>query len=1065
MKTRSKMTVKLMVAVGLAATLSAHAATFNSVTNGDWNTTDSWGTNTLPTASDDVVINGHAITNNGGASAECKSVTLDGTGSSLVVGTGQTLTTDAVTFKNWCGNVTGTGQVVIGPTKNLQVSYIDAGWIGISAQIVDNPSGDSAVTINTGNNEVNWTGSHTYKGGTTISGGQLNAQNVNCFGTGPVTVNGGTRLAYLQNQTNDLTINNGSLVSGGSGWNGTVNLPTGCSAGVSGIPVGGKITGPGGIYCWAGYGDVTFISSANDFAGGTTIASGTLTCTAPGALGTGPLTINVGGKADLNYVGNLQYVVLTINGVVMHPGTYGSTSSPAVNKDDTHFAGTGTVEVFAPANTAAIYTFGLPGLPAVIDQPSGNITWNVPVDYGNTSLAPDYTMPAGASGNPAPLTTEDFSGGPVKYTVTSADTSTNKDYYVTVNLLPPSGKVYVNIDNATRTGLVGPAGGLGEVWNQNPGANTGSALADSLGFPTSVGFNCGGYGPGTWGSPTLTLLTGAMYINSSANLVISGLTPGAKYDLFIPSYYWDGGSQAAFSTANTTTTVGTQYCDNGGGGGENTSWVQGVNYVLFENVEPDGDNNITVTYTGMNGAWAMLNGFQLVDLAKQADILTFTFPGATATTIDTAAHTVSVRVPYGTDLSGNIAADYTASPGATGTPVSHTARNFASPKTYSIVSQDTTVTNVYTVTVTVPSTPELLLNGSFEEGKAVSDGSGASVSLPSTDLPGWSGNFTQWYMNHWNGITAQDGTRYVNLILGTGTDVLSQSFAVTAGRVYTVSYYERIRGNGYMDTTLSVAAGTVTGTNGTPVPVSEGPAASIVQTTAVNADWTLHSFMFTPDTTTTATLSFGNDYVYGDHGDNDGVLLDNVSVLPAAPSSSGPTASFTGEPTNDWAPLTVSFTNTSTAGDAPIATNYWDFGDGSYFTNTTSANVTNTYASTGTYTVVLTVSDTNTLTSVATSNDYIMVTARPALTNPIMQSGQNGFYRDPEGHAMVRFTNAQYRVDYTLEYNDDLLLTNNWQPCSLPTNGVGALTLLETNFTAGVTQRFYRIKAQQQPYP
>ena len=63
--------------------------------------------------------------------------------------------------------------------------------------------------------------------------------------------------------------------------------------------------------------------------------------------------------------------------------------------------------------------------------------------------------------------------------------------------------------------------------------------------------------------------------------------------------------------------------------------------------------------------------------------------------------------------------------------------------------------------------------------------------------------------------------------------------------------------------------------------VSAGPAASIVQTTAVNGSWTQHTFKFTPNITTTATITFGNHYG-GGQGDNDGVYLDNVSV--AAPS-------------------------------------------------------------------------------------------------------------------------------------------------------------------------------------
>jgi len=83
-----------------------------------------------------------------------------------------------------------------------------------------------------------------------------------------------------------------------------------------------------------------------------------------------------------------------------------------------------------------------------------------------------------------------------------------------------------------------------------------------------------------------------------------------------------------------------------------------------------------------------------------------------------------------------------------------------------------------------------------------------------------------------------------------------------------------------MDTTVSVAAGTVTGAAGSPTSVSAGPAASIVQLSARNNDvWTAHTFTFTPNTTTTATISFANDPA-GDGGD--GVFLDNVSVTAAA---------------------------------------------------------------------------------------------------------------------------------------------------------------------------------------
>jgi PKD repeat protein len=80
-----------------------------------------------------------------------------------------------------------------------------------------------------------------------------------------------------------------------------------------------------------------------------------------------------------------------------------------------------------------------------------------------------------------------------------------------------------------------------------------------------------------------------------------------------------------------------------------------------------------------------------------------------------------------------------------------------------------------------------------------------------------------------------------------------------------------------------------------------------------------------------------------------------------------PVASFSGAPTNGFAPLPVVFTNLTTG-----ATNYlWDFGNG---TNSTATNPTNVYANAGAYSVKLTAvgaGGTNTLTR----TNYVVVQA------------------------------------------------------------------------------------------
>jgi len=249
----------------------AAPAIITSIAAGDWNTAGTWDLS-IPTSGDDVVINGKAITVNT-TPAGAALLTLSGA-TSIYVAAGQSLATDTVAFSN--GNnvaITGAGKVVIGPAKNLQVTSTSAQWTDINAQIVDNPSGASAVTIATGGGEVNWKGFNMYSGGTTINGGgQLNADNYSCFGSGPVVLNDVARLAYLRGQTNALTVNNGSLLGGS--WDGPITLPLACSAYANdGVNLNGKITGPGGITI---NNSAELTNATSDYTGKTVVNSGTL---------------------------------------------------------------------------------------------------------------------------------------------------------------------------------------------------------------------------------------------------------------------------------------------------------------------------------------------------------------------------------------------------------------------------------------------------------------------------------------------------------------------------------------------------------------------------------------------------------------------------------------------------------------------------------------------------------------------------------------------------------------------------------------------------------------------
>lgn len=149
-------------------------------------------------------------------------------------------------------------------------------------------------------------------------------------------------------------------------------------------------------------------------------------------------------------------------------------------------------------------------------------------------------------------------------------------------------------------------------------------------------------GTGGWGNPgdmadftsTLRMLQQGS-VNFGANgttqqLVITGLDSGKTYDLYIASAILITTNQrnrGEWSTTNTTSTVGSQEVDNryvdpndtnSGNGQNSTTWQQGNNYVLFEDVVPDVSGNITVNGFAITEAPTFdirlaLNGFQLVE--------------------------------------------------------------------------------------------------------------------------------------------------------------------------------------------------------------------------------------------------------------------------------------------------------------------------------------------------------------------------------------------------------------------------------------------------------------------
>ena len=193
---------------------------------------------------------------------------------------------------------------------------------------------------------------------------------------------------------------------------------------------------------------------------------------------------------------------------------------------------------------------------------------------------------------------------------------------------------------------------------------------------------------------------------------------------------------------------------------------------------------------------------------------------------------------------------------------------------------------------------------------------------------------------------------------------------------------------------------------------------------------------------------FTNDVIFASNGGNATNAVYGCGAMV-------PVAQFSASPTNGAAPLTVTFTDTSTG---TITNRSWAFGDAAT-TNTTATNVLHTYTLVGTNTVVLVVSGPVGMDA-QTQTNLIIVTLPPPAPEFLAGSGVS---LDPAtGQAVLAFA-ATNGYQYQIVYKDDLQSTNEWQPVEPP----GWLTATNTEpmtitdpGSASSTQRFYRLEAR-----
>lgn len=396
------------------------------------------------------------------------------------------------------------------------------------------------------------------------------------------------------------------------------------------------------------------------------------------------------------------------------------------------------------------------------------ITVNLKDANGFPVQGKDITL-AGSPGSaviiPAAPVTTDASGvaafsvssstvNTVVFTATDTTDSVTITQTASVNFLDAATPLAINFNVYNSAGtpvqddpatLTGPAGGLGETWNQS-NAVAATNLLCSTGVLTGVGINCNASGRWAVGNPadTLKLLrAGAANFDKTITSVITitGLPPDSFFDVFLASARTDGveTNNGTWSTTNETTSPGSQAVSNIGDLNGNT-WQHGNNYVLFEKVKANGGGEIT--FSGVSGAYRLfLNGVQLVPTDPPlARITSFGIPGWPGV-INQTVKTISLTVPTGTNLA-TLAPTFTLYSGTcnqtSGAPPSPTFA-VGNPTTYTVTDTSTEpdTVNTYTVTVApIPAVGSLVINlGTSPSGTTINGGTFIGSIPPNLPLP------------------------------------------------------------------------------------------------------------------------------------------------------------------------------------------------------------------------------------------------------------------------------------------------------------------------------------------
>ncbi|MGW8316141.1 MAG: DUF5018 domain-containing protein [Bacteroidales bacterium] len=405
-----------------------------------------------------------------------------------------------------------------------------------------------------------------------------------------------------------------------------------------------------------------------------------------------------------------------------------------------------------------------------IDYVTGTIRIRVPAGTDVTGLTPAViAVSEGAVVSPSPDAAVDFSS-PVHYTVTAKDGTTTQVWSVEVEILPNTGTDMLSFH------IPGQAGGTqidpeaGQVTVTMPFGSDLSSLVPDIGISEGAVVDPAGGTALDFSAPVPFTVTAEDGTTQQVwSVVVIEEVPSTEAEITgfeIPGQVGTAVIDEGSSSISVVMPLGTDV----------TSLVPRIDISDGATVDPAGsvetDFTAPLVYevTAQDGStsrrWMVT--VSLV-LNKEADIVAFSIGGGlrsafsnpelSTVVIDPEKLTVTVEVPYGTDVTG-LVPDIEVSAGATLDPAGGKETDFSAPVVYRVTAQDGMTVKDWTVTVNVLANSAASITGfTVEEQLAPAsiDQDAHTVSLevaPGTDLASIAPEVT---VSSGAGVTPSDG--------------------------------------------------------------------------------------------------------------------------------------------------------------------------------------------------------------------------------------------------------------------------------------------------------------------